>query len=323
MRRIIPVCILILYFAVPVYGQQAPVYSQYILNEFIINPSVAGIDGMTTINLTGRKQWVGFQHAPETYSASISGRVLKSPFSVSKGKVSRSSKGRVGLGMAFLNDRNGAINRTNLKLTYAYHIFIQNYQLSLGLDAMLGQFSINRDLIDFRDPDDAFIAGIVGKSAYFPDAGAGINFSAPRGHLGLAASNLFRSRIKFGDISVNPTQLNNIIQFLGYGVYKFQLGKPNWEFEPSVFLRGNQEWRFNADLTGRLIYHKEYWAGLSIRTTGDFILLLGLKVNRFYMGYSFDYGINQLSRSSYGSHEIVMAVKLGDSLRRYRWLERY
>ena len=46
-------------------------------------------------------------------------------------------------------------------------------------------------------------------------------------------------------------------------------------------------------------------------------------MQRFYAGYSFDYGFNQLSYRSYGSHEIVMDCKLGDSVRRYRWLERY
>lgn len=297
-------------------------YSQYILNEFLLNPAVAGIDGMTTINLTGRKQWAGIQNTPETYSASVSARILKSPFSVSKSKYRKGSSGRVGLGMAFVSDKSGAISRTNLKLTYAYHIFIRNYQLSFGLDALLGQFKVDADLIDFRD-DDEYIQGLIGKSAFVPDAGVGINFSNKNGHVGFAAANLFETKIKFGGISVEADGVHNIRQYLIYGVYKIGLQNKKWEFEPSTLIRGNEDLRFTADITARFIYLKEYWAGISYRTTGDLVLLMGLKVNRFYFGYSFDYGFNQLSLSSYGSHEIVMAVKLGDSTRRYRWLERY
>lgn len=94
-------------------------------------------------------------------------------------------------------------------------------------------------------------------------------------------------------------------------------------FEPSVLIRGNEDLRFSADITARFIYRREYWAGISARTSGELILLCGIKLNRFYVGYSFDYGFNQLSYRSYGSHEIALALKLGDSLRRYRWLERY
>lgn len=305
------------------FAQQVPVYSQYILNEFLVNPAVAGIDGMTSINTTGRKQWLGLRHAPETYSLTYSTRILKSPFSVSKRKYRRGSKGRVGLGGAFMSDWNGAINRTSFQFTYAYHIFISNYQLSFGLSGSATQFRIDQDLITLRDPNNDPITNTLGKSAYIPDAGAGVSLSTHEGIVGISAVNLLQSPIKFGNQEIRSQELDHIRQYNLYGLYKFRLNNRKWDFEPSVLIRGNEKLRFSADITGRLIYKREYWAGLSFRTTKDFILLLGMKINRFYVGYSFDYGFNELSKVSYGSHEIVMAVKLGDSIRRYRWLERY
>ena len=47
-------------------AQQVPMYSQYIMNGFLVNPSLAGRDGLTTVNLTVRKQWVGLANAPST-----------------------------------------------------------------------------------------------------------------------------------------------------------------------------------------------------------------------------------------------------------------
>jgi type IX secretion system PorP/SprF family membrane protein len=312
-----------MYGAFVTFAQQIPVYSQYILSEFLINPAVAGIDGMTTINLSGRKQWAGLQYTPETYSASISTRILKSPFSLKENKYRPGSKGRVGLGAAFISDKSGAIQRTNFKFTYAYHIFIQNYQLSFGLEGYVMQFKIDESLIDFQNPDHPDIEALIGKSAYVPDAGAGINFSTRDANVGLAVTNVLQSPIKFGDINVSTDELKHIRNYTVYGIYRMQMKNRNWDFEPSFILRANEKLSGTADISTRFIFLKEYWAGLSLRTSGELIFLAGLKIKRVYLGYSFDYGFNQLSKLSYGSHEIAIAIKFGDSLRRYRWLERY
>jgi len=42
-----------------ILAQQLPRYSQYIMNEFLINPAVAGVDGRTCIDLSARKEWLG------------------------------------------------------------------------------------------------------------------------------------------------------------------------------------------------------------------------------------------------------------------------
>ncbi|MCG8699721.1 MAG: type IX secretion system membrane protein PorP/SprF, partial [Bacteroidales bacterium] len=42
-----------------VSAQQLPIYSQYWMNKFLLNPAVAGHEGYTSVNLTVREQWVG------------------------------------------------------------------------------------------------------------------------------------------------------------------------------------------------------------------------------------------------------------------------
>jgi len=316
---------IILFFCCILQGwAQGPVYSQYILNEFLINPSVAGYDGMTSINVSGRKQWVGLQNSPQTYSASVSTRLLKSPFSIKDGKLKKGSGGRVGLGAAFINDKNGAIDRTSLQLSYAYHIFLENKQLSFGLSGIATQFKIDDKLAELKDPNGDRLYGVLGKSTYIPDAAVGASLYTLKTQLGFSVSQLFQSPIKLGETSIDSKDIQQIRQYLLYGVYRFVLkSNPNWEVEPSAIVKGNEKLLFSADFTGRVVYKREYWAGLSVRTSGEFVLLLGLKMNRLYFGYSFDYGYNEISKLTYGSHEVFMAIKLGDSVRRYRWLERY
>lgn len=61
-------------------AQQLPIYSQYLFNKYLINPAVAGADGYTSLNLTTRQQWTGYQGAPQTYSLSYNGRLLKQKY---------------------------------------------------------------------------------------------------------------------------------------------------------------------------------------------------------------------------------------------------
>jgi hypothetical protein len=46
-------------------------------------------------------------------------------------------------------------------------------------------------------------------------------------------------------------------------------------------------------------------------------------VKQLHIGYAFDYMFTAIQKHTYGSHEIVLALKLGDNARRYRWLNRY
>ena len=327
-------------------AQQVPRYSQYIMNEFLINPSVAGYDGRTTLNIAARKELVGFSRkTPQTYSFSAQTRLLKKPFDIKSGIFKKtafkpSSKGRVGVGISFLNDINTAIHKTGFQFTYAYHIFIENSQLSFGLAGTIFQFKVSDDDFYYKDPNDIVIDGIS-KGLIIPDANFGVNFMTRDYHIGIAVTQLFKSAFQLGNYTnfndTNTAPFNRNYYILGsyrYGFYR----KPKWEIEPSAIIRFNNisfkkdasEIRYIADFSMKFFYKREYWAGLSFRTSDEIlsinkeiILMLGIKVNNYYFGYSFDYGLNSLSKYSYGSHEISLSVKFGDSVRRYRWLERY
>ena len=131
-----------------VKAQQLPLYSQYILNGFMVNPAMAGYDGYTSFNTTARQQWLGFKEAPQTYSASWQTRVLRQSYKIINHPIRRknllipSTKGRVGLGAYIINDVNAKLARTGASFTYAYHIFMNNNQLSFGLSAKLFQYKI-------------------------------------------------------------------------------------------------------------------------------------------------------------------------------------
>jgi type IX secretion system PorP/SprF family membrane protein len=108
------------------------------------------------------------------------------------------------------------------------------------------------------------------------------------------------------------------------GGYKIPVAS-DWLLEPSAFIKSSDMFfkAIQADLTTRVYYRNDYWAGLSYRTNDAVILLLGLKYDRFYFAYAYDFTLTEIRRQSLGTHEFSLAVKFGTSARRYRWINAF
>ena len=48
------------------FAQQQPQYTQYIINNYIINPALSGIENYTDVKISHRHQWVGVDNSPVT-----------------------------------------------------------------------------------------------------------------------------------------------------------------------------------------------------------------------------------------------------------------
>src|SRR5947208_13711361 len=61
-------------------AQQQPYYTQYLLNNFILNPELAGIENYWDIKASYRNQWVGLQGGPTTLYLTVNGPLGKSSY---------------------------------------------------------------------------------------------------------------------------------------------------------------------------------------------------------------------------------------------------
>src|SRR4030043_1911595 len=329
LKNILSLIILSLFYGTT-FAQQVPMYSQYIMNGFLINPSFTGRDGYSTVNLTVREQWVGLDQAPGTYAASFQTRILKNSYiskatSVRKKLVLPTKGGNVGLGGYVFNDQNGIMRRTGIQFAYAYHIQMgqtasyPNY-LSFGLALSAYQFAVNTEGLIF-DPDDPLISN-YDRSVFIPDFNFGASFTTSKYYVGFAMTNLIRGQLIFADTTeTGRTELGHY--FLTGGV-KFTLA-PDSILEPSAFIKSSDMFfkSLQMDLTTRVYYKEDYWAGLSWRTGDAIILLMGLKYDRFYFAYATDFTLTDIRKQSFGTHELTLAVKFGESARRYRWINAY
>ena len=324
MFRSLVAVILFMFLPLAVTAQQMPLYSQYVTNAYMINPAISGSDGYTSFNITARQQWLGFKDAPANYSVSGQTRLLKRSYVIKRSNINSNSMkpsttGRVGLGGFIYNDRNGAVERTGLQGSYAYHIFMKETQISFGISAGIFQFRIHEDELTFLNDGDP-IAGSYKKLIYVPDANLGFHIMNPKFYAGISVNQVFQSYLKLGNQSLEEYRMERHYYVLGG--YRFNLGL-DYHIEPSFLVKTTGNLSLQADVGTKLYYKNDYWAGASVRTSGDLILTGGVRVKQIYFGYAFDYSLSQIRKFSYGSHEIALAIKLGDNARRYKWLNRY
>lgn len=93
--------------------------------------------------------------------------------------------------------------------------------------------------------------------------------------------------------------------------------------EPSILSKMSGQLKPQADFGLTYVYDQRFWAGLTYRTGGALIANIGVTKDKFFFGYSFDYTMQAIQQATYGSHEFVIAIKFGESLRKFRWLDRY
>lgn len=307
-------------------AQQQPVYSQYMMNPFLINPAIAGYQGITDFNLIAREQWLGYGNGPSTYAVSAQTRLLKTSFRNRSRMIKsrtrrRKPSGRVGFGGYIYNDMNGALSRTGFQATYAYHIYVRDIQFSAGVSLSAFQFKADITAADLYDGRDPILNNI--RPGYSPDANVGFLVSGDNFYGGLSTTNLFQNAFQFGWGSTE-TAYKMLRNYYLIGGYRYQERRADYGFEPSLLLTFTERGTWSADINFKTYYKEDYWIGVSFRTVGTVVTMFGMNYQNFYFGYAFDYSYGDItSFNRLGSHEFMVGMRLGDSARRYRWLNRF
>lgn len=309
----------------PAKSQQLPLFSQYVMNGFILNPAMAGYDGFASVNTTARQQWLGIKDAPQTFSASWQTRLLARSYRIighpvrEKNMLVPSTKGRVGLGAYVINDVNANMARTGLQFAYAYHIFLDNHQLSFGLAGKVFQYRIADENLSFGSGEDPLINAGIRYVGYIPDIDFGMYLTDMNYFIGASVNNLVQTSI---NSSRNVLDIRVLRHYWLMGGYKFYVGE-DLAIEPNVMLKTTEQLIPQFDIGTKVFYMDDFWAGFAFRTDGSLITLLGIHNRGLFVGYAFDLSFSSIQRFNYGTHELSISYKLGDNARRYRWLRRY
>jgi len=205
--------------------------------------------------------------------------------------------------------------------------------MSFGFSLVGLQYNINKEKI-ITEAEDDFINSLAG-NRYFIDGNFGAYFSEKNLYAGFSVQNLFESFIKLNHRD-EGSEVRLERQYLLMSGYRVDIIDFIY-VEPSFLFKFSENVVSQLDFSLSTYFKENYWAGLSYRTGSgskistetlggrgnSLIIYGGARIDKFFVGYSFDYTFSSIQAHTFGSHEVMMAVRFGDNARRYRWLNRY
>lgn len=314
MKRTLTVFLFFLLVCINGLSQQDPVTSQYMFNVLTYNPGIAGTSGMICATALNRQQWVGFKGAPSTTVFNVS-----APVSLFKRKH--------GAGLSIEADNVGFDKDLSLKGIYTYLIDMNVGKLGIGVS--LGMLSKTLepewyipDGDDFTPPDQDPLIPVSKENFIAFDAGLGLYLLADRYYAALSATHLNQPKIKYakeggGDVTTYVSRH----YYLTAG-YNIQMRNPSFELLPSAFAYSDGKvLQFNV--TSLVRYNKKVWGGVSYRAGDALIGIAGVELyNGLRIGYSYDFPMTDIRKSTSGSHEFMVNycfdLSLGRSPMRYK-----
>lgn len=294
------IILLVAIISLPVFGQQLPQYTQYFLNDFVINPAVTGTKKAWIGQSNNRFQWVGITDAPRTYIMSVNGPVRNL---------------NMGLGGYIFADVVGPTRRTGAMASYAYHIKINDdIKLSLGANFGVLQFMVDGSKISTKETGDlALSAG--SQQVIAPDAGAGFHLYSDRFFVGFSAPQLINNQLQFFDDYDSPTARLSRHFFFTAG-YNFDV-IDGLVIQPSLFVKYVDPLPVQFDATVRAIIKDKVWFGASYRMDDAVGFMLGYNLlDNLMFGYSYDYATSRIQNYTSGSHEVMLGIRFKDKKQR-------
>jgi type IX secretion system PorP/SprF family membrane protein len=312
------------------FAQQRPYYTQYIMNNYIINPAVAGIENYWDVKASHRMQWVGLQDAPVTTYLTIHGPLKKSNYDRESPTTFRArgenprgeaywrdytaADPHAGVGLTIINDKTGPLNRFAAYGTYAYHIGLSpKTNLSAGVSVGMTNISLDASKLDFGtitvDPA-VGSSGVINRLK--PDVSAGLWLYSKDYFVGLSAQQIIPQNISFSDNTVSLTGGKLIPHLFLSAGYRMQLSD-DVSFLPSMLIRYISPLPVGYDLNAKFQYQDIMWLGASYRYNDGFAAMLGVNLNHsINIGYSYDIQTSKLNTVSKGTHEILIGFLLGN-----------
>jgi len=319
--------VLILFVCVgEIEAQQLPQISQYLRNQYMINPGAAGVYDFTDVTLGGRLQWAGLADAPKTSylaaSAPLStftkrGRSrynpgLRNSSGVAKNPEINTGKLKHAVGLQAIADQFGAFRKINVSGTYAIHIpVLDNYNLSFGTNVGIvsNTFLQDRAVVAAASLDNTYSTFVSNNgNVNTLNVGAGLYFYSNELFFGVAADQLTQDLVTFGSGTAN---FDPRMHFNVTGGYKFHIGE-DYSITPAFLMKYILPVNPTIEGSVQFEYKEWIWAAVSYRHKDALVGMVGMNLsNRFKIGYSFDYTLSDINYYASSGHELILGIMLG------------
>lgn len=270
-------------------------FSGYANMPIVVNPGAAGRSGAFEAVGAFRKQWVGFEGAPQTTILGLDGEV-------------RFLGNFHGVGASVFHDKEGALTTMNINASYCYHIELNKGLLGLGvrLGALNVAFkvsdlnpSVSGGENDYHQSSDMALEGADDSGTTF-DVGFGAFYQSDKSYLSWSMLHLTSPTVEMksgAKVNARPVMTFGAGRRLG--------NNGNIEIEPRIFFKTDFA-STQIEMSGAVNVKKKLSFGVGYRLQDAIFFQLGVNLsNGVCVGYTYDLCISDLRRYNSGSHEIA------------------
>jgi len=313
------------------FGQQDPMFTQYMFNSLTFNPAYAGSKNYLSANVLYRTQWLGWNARNNNLNPELTtgGAPISQTFTIHT-PVNK----RVGVGLSVVNDKIGATESTSANLSYAYRIPFAEGHLALAIQGGMINFRGDFRNLIARDVDDPAFA-VEQPNDWRPNFGTGIYYNSDRFYAGVSVPRLIEMTLRNTDPNENPS----VREFVkSYRHFYFTMGgaiplngNQDFVFKPSFLVKsvgllselersGSSTTIIGAptefDIDGSIFLYKTFWIGLSFRSSFDIFITQESSTDSadawvaFYLknglrlGFAYDFSLTPIQQRSIGSFEM-------------------
>ncbi len=321
------IVILALFASFTAFSQQKPQYTQYIFNQYLLNPALSGIENYIDFKGGYRKQWSGITDAPQTSFVSAHWALgdnqlwsnaltafpeqTGNPMDRNYMQNYMSSPSHHGMGVTAVLDKTGPVKRLDANVTYAYHLQLSNsFNLSAGVAAGISSISLDVNALTFDTPyDPALNRALINQVK--PDLSIGLWLYGARMFAGVSVQQILPQKLSFtGENSYNLGK--EVPHYFATAGYKFFVDEEISAI-PSVMVKYVSPAPVSVDLNMKLAFKDKVWLGGSYRKDDSFSAMAGFNIGKMVnLTYSYDFSTSALNQVSNGSHEIVLGLMLNN-----------
>lgn len=270
------------------FGQQDPLYAQYLTNPLMFNPAYAGLNNAFNASLSFRNQWSGYEGAPQTGS-------INSHLSLVENKV--------GLGGMIIRDIAGPTKTSEVHILASYKIQLdeaKKYLLSFGMQAGMVSSTNNYSKLRLDNPDDPSFAQNM--NLMWPNIGFGAILTGEKFLVGLSVPRMLKSKNPDGGF-VYDQHMYLFTSYVHYMGTRLRL-------KPSLLLRGVKGAPLSVDVNFNINIDTKYTAGIFVRNFNTYGVLAQMWVKeKFRFGYAFELPAGKSVGPQFTSHEITLGIK--------------
>lgn len=304
MKKLFSKIIILIFLSGLASAQQDPQFTQFMFNKLVYNAGYPGVSGGSCGIIQYKKQWSGFDGAPQSMAVCANSPLPGLP---------------LGVGLTVINDNLGPMKSTFARIGSSYKLKIGPGDLGLGIDFGIIQKSFTTNWI-VPEPlrNDPRIPGSYGSNGYNNgelnklsfDIGFGAYYEIPNQlYIGLSSTHLPAQTVK-GDNSLQFELSRHYYIMAGYSA----VITPWLKVKPNILTKTDvASTSFDANLN--LLWSDMFWIGGTYRSSNAVAFLAGIQLpfgpgnsGTLKIGYSYDLTTGSMASNAGQTHELILGV---------------